>query len=322
MHPETPRLPPHLLPDFEHHFQAYRDADIRFLEALAAPERQPDPLLILDFFGMRVDPDYEPAQAHRRGTVIDRPPFPGDTLLSGGIEYAALALALQSAGEGFAVVEVGAGWGPWVTLATLCARRLGKRRIAITAAEADPLRFQALRRHLDLNGLVPLGAPDAGAAGDLAWRLHQAVVWPHAKGALWPGAALGDAGRRAVEAAPSDGADYRGHALPLSRQASIPLPTLLEAHAAVDLLHMDVQGTEAALLAGALPVLNDRVRLLCVATHSRRIEGALLDLLFGAGWRLEREEPCFFPVAQPVVSLDALTQADGCQVWRNPRLGG
>jgi transposase len=52
-------------------------------------------------------------------------PLPQDGYLAGGMEYAALALALGWA-EGrstFVIGEVGAGWGPWVSAGSFAALR-------------------------------------------------------------------------------------------------------------------------------------------------------------------------------------------------------
>jgi hypothetical protein len=50
--------------------------------------------------------------------------------------------------------------------------------------------------------------------------------------------------------------------------------------------------------------------------------GQLIDLLYSAGWILKKETPCTFRYDTPLpASLEALTTADGTQIWFNPRLG-
>jgi hypothetical protein len=315
-------IPPSFLPNFLFGFRSYNLEDIRFLESLAASSRLSDPKLIIDYFGMRIDPDYEPAQEARRGEVIGKAPFPTDTFLAEGIEYAALAQSLMHAGGRFSLIEVGAGWGPWITLAAICGRRLGKSRIEITAIEADHERFSALRRHLALNQLVPVTALDDGADGDLVWRLHEAVAWFDDAGARWPEGELADAGRQALEAGNISLQDYRGRLAVFSKRPSIPLSRIVQMHERVDLLHIDLQGVETVLISRALTDLNDKVRRLFVGTHSRLIEGELLALMFREGWLLEREEPCLFRTAAGNASIEGLTIRDGGQLWVNPRLNG
>lgn len=93
----------------------------------------------------------------------------------------------------------------------------------------------------------------------------------------------------------------------------VPLSDLMRSKSHVDLLHMDIQGGEADLIASSLKLLTERVRYLVVGTHSRQIEGAIFDVLLDAGWKLEIERPAVLSLADksPVVTVD------GVQGWRN-----
>jgi hypothetical protein len=96
----------------------------------------------------------------------------------------------------------------------------------------------------------------------------------------------------------------------------IPLATAISSHLRIDLLHMDIQGGEADLVANTIPLLSERVARLVIGTHSRVIEGKLIETLLSAGWELEIERPAIFnlPLGKPQ------TTVDGVQGWRNPRL--
>ena len=311
-----------LLPDFLYGFKAYFSEDIRFIASLGAQKVEHDPSLIFDFFGMRIDPDYEPVQKARRGEVIKSVPFPTDTILSEGIEYAALAQSLIHSDQSFDLIELGAGWGPWVSRAVICARRLHKKRIVIRAVEADSARFHALRRHLALNEIIPLSERDEGTADDLVWHLHNAIIWTDDEGASWPRGELVEAGRHATRFRKnllSNLRDWRNRKkfIPMK---SISLTKILRDHRKVDLLHIDVQGTEAALISSALDDLNERVRYLFVGTHSRLIEGQILTTFLKEGWALLREEPCLLRAGTGNGILQEMTIRDGGQLWVNPRL--
>jgi hypothetical protein len=96
----------------------------------------------------------------------------------------------------------------------------------------------------------------------------------------------------------------------------IALQTLVAPCRRVDLLHIDIQGGEADFIAGCLSVMNSKVGYLVVGTHSRQIEGRIMDTLLGAKWKLEIERPA-------IISLlgdGPLVTVDGVQGWRNPRL--
>ena len=85
----------------------------------------------------------------------------------------------------------------------------------------------------------------------------------------------------------------------------------------IDLIHCDVQGGEADVMAAALPTLNARVRRVVIGTHGRRIEGLLLEQFSQQGWRLEHEGNCMYHQAH---TGDLVLYKDGEQVWRNTRL--
>ena len=95
----------------------------------------------------------------------------------------------------------------------------------------------------------------------------------------------------------------------------VPLAEAIGDHARVDLVHMDIQGGEADLVADTIELLTERVGYLVIGTHSRAIEGRLFATLLAAGWKLEVERPAIFAV----IGGEPRTTVDGVQGWRNPR---
>ena len=85
-------------------------------------------------------------------------------------------------------------------------------------------------------------------------------------------------------------------------------------------MHIDVQGAEFAICRSAIRLMQSRVARVCVGLHSRKLDGDLFDLFWKAGWALEGESPTRMNFALGAKSQEALTSADGAQVWRNPRL--
>jgi len=57
-----------------------------------------------------------------------------------------------------------------------------------------------------------------------------------------------------------------------------------------------------------------------IGTHSRKIEGDLMDLMVRAGWSLAREQPSKVSFGTGARSLSEMLIHDGTQVWRNPSL--
>lgn len=305
-------------------YRGYMATDAARLAALVTKPAVPAAGFYVDCFGQRFHPTHQPAIANRLGLASTALPLPGDGHLSDGIEYAAGALAFEAARgrERFSAVELGAGWGPWTTFFGLGARALGFKRIQLTAFEADAKRFAQLREHLAQNTLVTTDAPAAGDDGHLSWLLLNAAAWWKNDTLLWPDHDNPlDAGMRAE---PLDhaqqGNDYRGHK---SRYRAIPafdIVERLQEVTPIDIMHIDIQGSEAELVPQVMDFLNTQVRSMFIGTHSRKIEGDLMELLYQQGWQLLREKPCRFDQDSNAPTLDGRTVSDGGQYWKNPRL--
>jgi hypothetical protein len=306
--------------------EVYRGYAMDDREHIAALAHHVPPMagVYTDCFGQRFHPAYHPAVADWLGQASTALPFPDDKHLSGGIEYAAAALALAAAhGQPqFTVVELGAGFGPWTGFFGLMAKQLGFARLNLAAFEADAGRFAQLRQHLALNGLVPASANTQGDDGRTHWQLFNAAAWWQDGSVFWPANANPlDAGMRA-EASNSATADYRGRASALSKIPALDIATALAHLPPIDIAHIDLQGSEAELIPRQITFLNSTVRSLFIGTHSRQIEGDLMTLLYAQNWMLVREKPCRFALATHTPLLDGRTTADGGQYWvnRNPAI--
>jgi hypothetical protein len=114
----------------------------------------------------------------------------------------------------------------------------------------------------------------------------------------------------ATEAQRADAAAAGTHdELPMIALAELAAP-----HDRIDLLHVDIQGGEADFIAGCLDVMREKVAYLLVGTHSRPIEGRIIDILLAAGWALEIERPAIFSLEGGTPQI----RVDGVQGWRNP----
>ena len=303
-------------------YRGWLEEDRQRLAALAALDT---PAAVegfyVDCFGHRFHPGYQQAIRDRLGQVSDLLPLPGDRHLSEGIEYAAAALALEAAQgqDTFCAVELGAGFGPWTAFFGLMAGRLGFQHIHLAAFEADAGRFAQLRSHLAHNGVVAADAPAQGHAGAIHWQLHQAAAWWQHTTLRWPANDNPlDAGMRAETA--DRPLDYRGRETHYTDIPALDVAEALQALPAIDLLHIDIQGSEAVLVPKLLGFMQTRVRAAFIGTHSRQIEGDLMTLLYDAGWQLLREKPCRFDCRRSADALDGRTTADGGQYWVNPAL--
>jgi hypothetical protein len=88
------------------------------------------------------------------------------------------------------------------------------------------------------------------------------------------------------------------------------------------MIHIDVQGHEVEICRSCIEELYRRVHWLIVGTHSRKLDGDMIELMRAAGWLLENEKPSKFHFLLEAPTLEAMTHVDGIQVWRNPRMSG
>ena len=305
-------------------YRGYLPSDAARIAAVVKKPSTPAEGFYVDCFGQRFHPTHQPAIDDRLGLASVALPLPGDGHLSDGIEYAAGALALAAARgrERFSAVELGAGWGPWTTFFGLSAKALGFKRIQLTAFEADAKRFAQLREHLAQNELVAADAAAEGDDGSLSWRLLNAAAWWKNETLLWPDHDNPlDAGMRAEPLShESQQGDYRGHQSGFRQIPAFDIVERLSDQAPIDILHIDIQGSEAELVPQVMEFLNTQVRSMFIGTHSRKIEGDLMELLYQQGWQLLREKPCRFDQDSNAPTLAGRTVADGGQYWKNPRL--
>ena len=295
--------------EYKSSLDPYRGYDAADLSVLARHAYAAEPVegFITDFLGSRTDISFNSHLAHLSGTV-EGLPVPA-SFHAEAIEWIGTLKAVDTAGPDFAVAEIGAGWGPWLVAAATAARRLGKT-VFMAGVEADPGHFASMRAHIANNQFDP----DAqsllqGAIGPVdGW-----AFFPRIQSELdWGAAAV----FQSSDVPPT--LDYRGHRLDYDRVPAFSIATALKDRSVFDLVHIDVQGSERDLMPAAIDVLGAKVRWIVLGTHSRAIEGEMIDLL-SDGWSLEHEKPCQFKASTGRVG-PGQTLIDGSQVWRNRSL--
>jgi FkbM family methyltransferase len=296
------------------HYPGYLPEDTDLVSRYACGQAVVKEDHYIDGFGVRTDfkcvPFVNPACLDIERLQL---PLPDDGFHAEGIEYAALLDAFDNrkAKCRFTAVEVGSGWGPWIGLAGVLANTHGADALCLIGAEASAERYALMCRHLERNGLT-------SESGRMIKTFHGAI-WTHDGEVQFPDSNVEDMG----PAVNAHGAttDYRGHRVTTVSTPCVRLSTLCEGAGLIDFLHIDVQGSELDLLHNDAEWLGHNVRAMMVATHSRVIEGGIMDLLGEEGWVLKREKPCRFQMDDnPRENWEGLTQADGSQHWINPNL--
>ncbi len=299
----------------------------QILESVRAPEL-PDPAqqFRVDWAGVRTRIAMLPWAPQRfAGTTSTRVPVPSDGYRSEAEEYVALALSLHSDRDTYRVVELGAGWAPWAVMGIVCARRMGKQATGI-AVEADALRASWALQHAEDNDVSAqlISGSVQEIQGQLSTpmttelRIVQAAAWTEPTTLRFPVLSEDDMGG-AASAEVNPEMDYRGAHLTHVDVPAITLRDVLSDAHPTDLLHVDLQGQEAAVLLPEAELIAQRVRFMVVGTHNRWVEGQLQEAFLSGEWALLMESPsaAFFDGVKP--TLTGFTTHDGNQIWANSR---
>lgn len=287
-------------------------AVLDLLPPLGAAEAAPG--VLLDAAGVRTRRAFRGGPAGAPGVVHRRAP-------ADSWEWIPLVWAVLTARERMVAVELGAGWGPWISRCHVLARRLG-RPCRIYGVEAEPAHFAQMQRHMADNAIPEedrvlrraLVAERPGLAlfpvtdtPEQSWGLRQAGRAGTARAAVLAGAGAepveGEPGRFRLPKSPHR---YR-------LEETVTLSDLLAEEPRIDFMHVDIQGAEERVLPAEADLLNARLRVLAVGTHSPAIEARIRDCFTANGWI------CHHDTGQHTRPDGRL--ADGHQVWRNPRLG-
>jgi FkbM family methyltransferase len=262
-----------------------------------------------DVFGSITRVHYlQDSYKHLAGYVYRSVPWEGEGGLHGTSEWVGTLRSVLEAKDTFTVIELGAGWGPWLIGCQKIALQRGIKNIDLIGVEGSAEHYGFMLDNFRTNGLDPD-----------AYQLHHAVAGAKDGVASFPKlhVAQDDYGASAVfDDSERSAAALRGD---LEEISSLSLKTLIGERPRVDLIHIDIQGHEEAVIAAGIAVLDTRVRRLVIGTHSRTIEGHLFDLLHAHGWVCESEVPC---VIRPTMDGGRYLAADGEQVWRNDRVAG
>ena len=222
-------------------------------------------------------------------------------------EWQAVLDAIEDATRRLTMLEVGAGFGRWTVNAAAALRAyrpdLKHRFIAV---EAEPTHYRWLEQHTRGNGLRRWSR--AGSC-----KLIRAAVSSHAgrdtfyfgNPAEWYGQVL--------VRPENQGADA-----PVTEVRTVTLSSLLEPLDRIDLLDLDIQGTELEVLTEAAPALANVGRI-HVETHFDEIDVRLPAVFQQAAgdWQQEVAIPLGARRNTPLGGAD-YTEG-GVQLWRNNR---
>ncbi len=221
-------------------------------------------------------------------------------------EFAAALRAVELSKGSFTVVELGCGWGCWLNNTGVAARRVGKS-VFLIGIEGDEGHLEFARKSLPENGF---SESEYALYHGIAAAYNGVALFPKqdVAGEKWGLEPILNPTEEQVKQAEEDGSCQ---ILP-----AIDLRTIVDKHGNLDLLHIDIQGGETALLEACIETCNEHVRFVLVGTHGRVVEGRLETLMYDNGWVLEMDRASISSLEDGV----QLLRVDGVQGWRNPRI--
>jgi FkbM family methyltransferase len=99
---------------------------------------------------------------------------------------------------------------------------------------------------------------------------------------------------------------------------AVALTSILDDLECVDLIDLDVQGSEAEVLEAAERALTEKVKRVHIGTHSAENEGRLRALFERLHWEKVNDYPCGAKVGTP---WGPIHFQDGVQTWLSPAAG-
>lgn len=265
---------------------------------------QSDPGVVTNFIGTKIPPKVHPRILQKKCGTVEGPPNPGNWHADIA-EWAAALRSVQLSNDTYRIIELGCGWGCWMTNMGVAARSVG-RKVDLIGVEGNHLHLVNAEETLHLNGF------DAQN-----FKLFHGVAAPREGYALFPssgteqtcfnGEAIFFPDPETLRRAHADDSVQVLDCYPLGK---------LSNRQNVDLLHIDIQGAEADYVEGSIEDLNSYVYRVLIGTHSRGIEGRLMEMFLAAGWLLEMERTAVTPLKDGRPE----TVIDGVQMWANPTL--
>jgi len=231
-------------------------------------------------------------------------------------EWIDLLTAIERSDSQFTMIEVGAGYGRWISNAAAALKRRKKKstsRVKLVALEANKARYELMVKNCahneiassDVKLLRAACTPDGSPVFMICNDDYGASVAKNA-----------DA-MKAFELANSDvisARDERGQTFLVEKVPAIRLEELMTER--IDFLDVDIQGAELDVILSCIDAMDAYVKMAHVGTHSVLVDARLSHLFHLHGWRPRRIFSCGTVNQTPYGAFQFI---DGIQSWENPR---
>jgi len=208
--------------------------------------------------------------------------------------------SIVAARDQFVMMELGAGYGKWLVRAAKALRQISNMPYLLIGVEAEPEHYQWMKLHFMDNGIDPE-----------KHLLIEAAVSDH------DGHVMFETGRGDEHYTHKIITNIANSSVSVKQVPAISLRSLLKSFDKIDLIDLDVQGSELIILKASAEELKEKVKRVHIGTHSSTIENNLRSLFSDMGWICLNDylyqEECLTPFG--TIKFD-----DGVQTWVNSDL--
>lgn len=257
---------------------------------------------MFDFLGVRTKVAYKSGWAKHAQPAgkTARPGLPPHN--EHYFDWIATLTAVDRASDTLRMVELGAGWAPWLVRAAHAAeQRPGITNIELLGMEADPSHYSWMVDHFVDNGIDPV------------------------KHHLLNGAAAGQSGTLEFPEIASPDVDYgaslaaaKGNIPTIEVRAFSLAEIFGHLSGKIDFMHVDIQGAEYDIFPEGMSLIAESVRMIMIGTHQSNEKHENLASLFKEnGWV---EVMNFERNAVASTDFGDVQFGDGFLLFENPRL--
>jgi FkbM family methyltransferase len=237
----------------------------------------------VNFVGARTDVEFlrgfgwaSPDRMVDRDFEAPYPPIGEETF-----EWQIMLEAILAAQHSFTMIELGAGFGRWLSSAACAVRsRRPELKLRLVGVEAQADHFRWMDKHLRDNDLDP--ADHKLIEGAVAVHPGSAFLVDGPDPSGWWGQYVTSDSREIADYIP--GSASRPVAL-------VTLPDIMRDEGLVDLIDMDIQNAEKEVVPTNLRLLTRRVRRIYIETHQPDTHVICDSALRRAGWTILHSYP-------------------------------
>jgi FkbM family methyltransferase len=252
--------------------------------------------------------------------------YPTNSLNEEYFEWLELLKSVENAKNNFVFVELGAGFGKWSARAYKACLLNNINNIRLIVVEGEPQHAQWLKEHLRYNN-IPSNSIIFEEALISNYDGTGEIMVYDGNGLNGSRTSKNWYGQYHIPSANKEDIlirnTYLDKELLVDRHGicrvvcnTITIETLLKTIPIVDLLNIDIQGSEYISIHKNLEIINTKVKKLYVSTHSTEIDNLLYNMMASLNWKCIHAYPFQF---QGDTEFGYIKFGDGVQVWENPK---